>query len=150
MRYKQLIYPEEVRLYSSDYENVDLNSLKNKTLQACRQITFQITTQCNLNCDYCYECNKFASVTSVDEANRQCDEIIRLLQLPDGVLGYQNIDGLDIQFIGGEPFLAVDIMSYIIDTLIDKIYDVRPEILPFIMINITTNGSLLLTKNILQ
>ena len=137
----------------NEYVNI-LNEHKgnkeNRNFSARRKgiVIFQVTTECNFRCSYCYECNKFASVTSVDEANRQCNEIIRLLQLPDGVLGYQNIDGLDIQFIGGEPFLAVDIMSYIIDTLIDKIYDVRPEILPFVMINITTNGSLLLTKKV--
>ena len=110
----------------NEYVNI-LNEHKgnkeNRNFSARRKgiVIFQVTTECNFRCSYCYECNKFASVTSVDEANRQCNEIIRLLQLPDGVLGYQNIDGLDIQFIGGEPFLEIDLIDKICDYLTNKI-----------------------------
>ena len=100
MRYKQLIYPEEVRLYSSDYENVDLSSLKNKTLQACRQITFQITTQCNLNCDYCYECNKDNKVMSKETARRICDLILNQIANNNFFFDRQYMKGLVLEFIG--------------------------------------------------
>ena len=148
MRYKQLIYPEEVRLYSSDYENVDLSSLKNKTLQACRQITFQITTQCNLNCDYCYECNKDNKVMSKETAKRICDLILNQIANNNFFFDRQYMKGLVLEFIGGEPFLYVDLIDYIVKYFINKLYYIAPEVVPFVRLLITTNGMNFLTEKV--
>lgn len=103
-------------------------------------VMFQVTTACNLNCTYCYETNKGTQFLTKEMAKKECDEVLRLLSLPDGVLGYNNIDGLELQFIGGEPLICVDVIDYIISYIQEQLFYLRPELLPFLSISISTNG----------
>ena len=50
MRRKNKIFPEEVRYFNLDFSK-DLSQLSKQSLSACREITFQITENCNLKCD---------------------------------------------------------------------------------------------------
>lgn len=111
-------------------------------------VMFQVTEECNLRCTYCYETHKCNSFLTKEMAKLECDQVLNLLKQPDGVLGYNNINGLELQFIGGEPLICTDIISYIIDYLLEQIFIFRKELLPFILINISTNGYNLLSGKV--
>lgn len=139
MKRKNKIFPEEVRYFNLDF-NKDLNQLSKQSLNACREITFQITENCNLRCDYCYECNKKSRVMSLDTGKKICDLLIKEIDKNDGLLGRNTLKGLVLEFIGGEPLLYPNLIENIIDYFFKELYKVRPELLPFIKISITTNG----------
>jgi len=70
-----------------------------------RNVTFVVTEQCSLRCKYCYECNKSNKRMTFDVAKKFID---MLFDTDDGSV-LANI----IEFIGGEPFLEVDLITKI-------------------------------------
>ena len=73
-------------------------------------------------------------------AIKECNEVLRLLDADEGVLGRKYINGLVISFFGGEPFLYPEIMDFMAQYLISGIHNIRPEILPYTVISLSTNG----------
>lgn len=130
------------------FRNKSNNENRFPALRRIGTVMFQVTEECNLRCTYCYETHKRNSFLTKDIAKLECDKILELLKKPDGILGYNNIDGLELQFIGGEPLISTDIISYIIDYLLENIFIIRKELLPFIIINISTNGYNLLSEKV--
>lgn len=81
----------------------------------CKTITFQVTDKCNLQCTYCYQINKGIRVMSFDVAKTFID---KLLAGDPSIASYINVDnspGIVIEFIGGEPFLEIDLIDRIVD-----------------------------------
>ena len=111
-------------------------------------IVFQITESCNLNCSYCYQHFKSPRTLDLNTAVKECQEIIRLLEQENGILGKNNVKELTISFIGGEPFLHPEIMDMIIQMLMSGISIVRPDLLPFVRFSLNTNGTLLQREDI--
>lgn len=70
-----------------------------------RNVTFVVTESCSLNCVYCYQCNKSNKRMTFDVAKRFID---MLFDTDDGSV-LANI----IEFIGGEPFLEIDLITQI-------------------------------------
>lgn len=70
-----------------------------------RNVTFVVTEQCSLRCTYCYQCNKSSKRMTFDVAKRFID---MLFDTDDGSV-LANI----IEFIGGEPFLEIDLITQI-------------------------------------
>ena len=139
MRRKNKIFPEEVRYFNLDFSK-DLSQLSKQSLSACREITFQITENCNLKCDYCYECNKKEKVMTLETGKKICDLLIENINRDDGLLGRNTLKGLVLEFIGGEPLLYPELIEGIINYFFEKLYPIRPDLLPFVRISITTNG----------
>lgn len=52
------------------------------------------------------------------------------------------IDGLILEFIGGEPFLAIDLIEELTDYLIDKMIELNHPFLDKYRISICSNGVL--------
>lgn len=80
-----------------------------------RTVTFQVTDKCNLACTYCYQINKSVRRMKFEDAKLFID---KLLSGEDGFNGYvsvKNSPGIVIEFIGGEPFLEVDLIDQIVD-----------------------------------
>lgn len=80
-----------------------------------RTVTFQVTDKCNLACTYCYQINKSVRRMKFEDAKLFID---KLLSGEDGFNEYvsvKNSPGIVIEFIGGEPFLEVDLMDQIVD-----------------------------------
>jgi len=80
-----------------------------------RTVTFQVTDACNLACTYCYQINKGKRRMSFDIAKKFID---LLLSGEKGFKEYINTDtspAIVLEFIGGEPFLEVELIDQIVD-----------------------------------
>lgn len=101
------VYPDFlVRLYPEIFEGK--GSLSVKTL------TFQVTNGCNLACSYCYQINKSNKIMKFEDAKLLLDNLLEG-KYENYKFDVENSPGLIIEFIGGEPFLAIDLIQQICD-----------------------------------
>lgn len=102
--------------------------------------TIQVTDSCNLACTYCYQINKKKHIMDSETGKEFID---MLLLGTKGVKEYLGqIDGLILEFIGGEPFLAIDLIEELTDYLIDKMIELNHPFLDKYRISICSNGVL--------
>ena len=75
-----------------------------------KEITFQVTEDCCLNCSYCYQHHKTKKKMTFEIAKTFIDEL-----LADKIQGFtrNDIGGLSIDFIGGEPLLEIELIDQI-------------------------------------
>ena len=101
-----------------------------------KDITFCVTEECNLRCKYCYMVgkNKFKKM-SFDLA-KQCVDYI----LTDRENFKQS--GVIWNFIGGEPFLEIDLIDKITDYIKKRTYELQHPWFNKYRISISTNGIL--------
>lgn len=96
-----------------------------------RTCMLMITHACNLNCSYCYESHKKNAYMNSDLAK---EIILREAQF---VKESQDFDELEIDFMGGEPFMNFPLIKDVVEWLELGVIDV-----PWICFA-TTNGTLL-------
>lgn len=105
-----------------------------------RTFTFQVTDKCNLACTYCYQINKGVRRLSVDTAKKIVDDIL------SGAHGFeQYLDGckaIILEFIGGEPFLEIDLIDEICDYFLEQAILLNHRFAKYHMISICSNGVL--------
>jgi radical SAM peptide maturase (CXXX-repeat target family) len=88
-----------------------------------KSITFQVTEDCCLNCTYCYQNNKSKKVMSFDVAKKAIDDILeRSERVNDYVDSYETA-GVIIDVIGGEPLMAIDLISDISDYFVKRLIE---------------------------
>ena len=78
-----------------------------------RNITFQVTEDCCLYCTYCYQHNKTPKAMTFETAKKAIDD---LLSNSEAIRDYLNVDetaGVILEFIGGEPLMAIDLVTQI-------------------------------------
>lgn len=80
-----------------------------------KTITFQVTEDCNLACSYCYQICKTNHIMTFETAKRFIDYILAERLKPNSDFCEEKTKGLIIEFIGGEPFLAIDLIEQICD-----------------------------------
>ena len=112
-----------------------------------KTVTFQVTDACNLACTYCYQINKAHHVMPFDVAKTFID---KLLTGADGFDQYVDKDtpGVIIEFIGGEPFLEIDLISDITDYFIAKMIELHHPWAKRFRISICSNGVLYLDPKV--
>ncbi len=93
-------------------------------------ITFHLTHDCNLDCDYCYTGEKLSIPMTRDIANQSIDFVLREVES-------KNIERLEITFFGGEPLLEKQHIFYLQDQLNSKIKNCN------IFYRMSTNGILI-------
>lgn len=107
-----------------------------------KTVTFIVTHQCNLRCTYCYETHKGDAKMTLDTAKKCVDllytEDARNSELVNDVESH----GIIIEFIGGEPFLEIDLIDQTMDYFLSKAIELDHRWQTRYMINITTNGTL--------
>lgn len=125
--------------------NYDAES-NEKTLS--RVITFQVTDACNLACTYCYQINKGTRRMKFEYAKKLID---MLLEGDERLGGYVNVEkspGIILEFIGGEPFLEVELIDQICTYFYDKAIELMHPWATKFCISICSNGVLYRTQKV--
>lgn len=76
-------------------------------------VTFQITDACNLKCSYCYQINKHNHIMDIETAKKFIDMLIDNNETMQHMYNTRASKSVIIEFIGGEPFLQVDLIEEI-------------------------------------
>ena len=117
MRNKTLQYGDQLAQLYPEFEvknPIDLNS------SAVSNVTFQVTDACNLACTYCYQINKGNHKMPFEIAQKFID---MLLDNDDNTKQYidtRSKKGVVLDFIGGEPFLEIELIDQICDYFVEQ------------------------------
>lgn len=106
-----------------------------------REVTFQVTNQCNLRCDYCYEHHKGPESMSLETGKRIVDLLIRMWEedKPGGFIS-KKTKTVILDFIGGEPLLEAPLISDICDYFFKQCALKGCTLASGARISISTNG----------
>ena len=107
-----------------------------------RTVTFQVTDACNLRCTYCYQINKQTHRMSFEVAKKFFDMIIEATPEDNEYINPENSPGLVLEFIGGEPFLEIELIDQIVDYAISRMIAMNHPWANRFMISICSNGVL--------
>ena len=114
-----------------------------------RSLTFQVTEDCNLQCSYCYQINKTKNKMDINLAKKFIDYIFDNKNTPNFYYNEESTLGFVIDFIGGEPFLEIDLIAQIIDYFEYKFLNCGNENwLLYHIYNFSTNGTLYFTPKV--
>jgi len=104
-----------------------------------RTITFAVCDECNMCCIYCYEINKGKNYMMFETAKKFIDI---LLADKNEYINTSNSPAIIIEFIGGEPFMAINVMSQITDYFISQMIEKHHLWATRFRISISSNGTL--------
>lgn len=104
-----------------------------------RSITFQVTDNCNLACTYCYQHNKKNHIMDIEIAKSFIDII---LANNNDYINLDNTDGIILDFIGGEPLLAIDTIEQIVEYFLSRMIELDHPWQNKIRFSMCSNGVL--------
>lgn len=104
-------------------------------------ITLQVTDSCNLRCSYCYQICKKNHFMDFETAKNYID-MIAINPKENEYFNPKNVKGLIFDFIGGEPFLNIDLIDKVMDYTISKLIEMNSPLIYFTRFLICTNGTL--------
>ena len=140
LRHKQMI--ESNNLADMAMPITDEKAVENNDNRRLQNMTFQVTESCNLRCTYCYQINKAPNSMTFETAKRMVDYI-----LSDAYTANRpNMMGFILEFIGGEPFLEVELMDQIIEYFYDQCITRDLVYAYHTRISISSNGTLYFTE----
>ena len=113
-----------------------------------KNITFVTTETCNLNCSYCYETHKSKKMMTKEVAKKAIDAIFDKEKMNGYVTDYNK--AVIIEFIGGEPFINVDVMDFICEYFLYKATELNHPWAKYHMFSVTTNGTLLFDEKVMN
>lgn len=119
-----------------------LEELYNDCVDPVFDVTFIVTEDCNLRCSYCYQHNKSQKAMSKSTAKRAVDFLFE----EDKIGAYYNASqskGIILEFIGGEPFLEIDLIDYITEYFKYKSHKNNHIWKDNYMLTFSTNGTLM-------
>ena len=119
------------------------NYIKEDPLVNCRSITFQVTDDCCLKCSYCYEINKGHKMMSKAIAQKGIDLLFSLYDenKDDGYINHHT-KGIVLDLIGGEPFMNIETMDFIVEYFIQQCLERNHIWLTQFRVSISSNGLL--------
>lgn len=121
------------------YPEITVNSSEDNKILS-RTVTFQVTNACSLCCKYCYQINKGKDRMSFDTAKSFID---LLLSGEKGFKEYINPEvspAIVLEFIGGEPFLEVELIDKIVDYFREQTIELMHPWATNYCISICSNG----------
>ncbi len=107
-----------------------------------KTVTFIVTHQCNLRCSYCYEGHKSDRKMSLETAKKCVDLLFAEDARNFELVNETEANGLIIEFIGGEPFLEIDLIDQTMEYFLTQAIELDHRWATRYMINISTNGTL--------
>lgn len=127
--------------------HIGTNTSCNANWILTRNVTWQVTDACNLACTYCYQHNKGTRRMSKETAFAFADMLLDEDRC-GSYINLENSPGIILEFIGGEPFLEVELIDQTIDYWV-KITSERnhPWAVRF-MVSICSNGVLYRTPEV--
>lgn len=125
-----------LRYYQENPRELELNS------PYCKIFTFQVTEDCNLKCSYCYQINKSSNKMTLETGKKLVDCIFKDNYKIEKYYSLDNMLGIVLEFIGGEPFLEVDLIDQIMDYFVDQAYKFKSVLAYRYKISIASNGTL--------
>ena len=105
-------------------------------------VTFQVTDACNLRCTYCYQINKSTHKMPFEVAQKFIDMLLENDKNTQQYLDTWACDAIIIEFIGGEPFLEVELINQIMDYFIKRMIETNHPWQYNWRISISSNGTL--------
>lgn len=115
---------------------------------AVKDITIQVTEDCNLQCTYCYQHNKTPQKLNVETGKKFIDLILASDNKSEKYFQSKKCLGVVLNFIGGEPFLEIDTIDILTDYFINKMIELNHPWLFRYRINITSNGLLYFSEKV--
>ena len=107
-----------------------------------RTVTFQVTDACNLACRYCYQINKGTRRMSFEVAKKFIDLLLSGDKGFDEYLQIDAVPAIIIEFIGGEPFLEIELIDKITNYFFNEMIRLNHKWVDKWMISICSNGVL--------
>lgn len=105
-------------------------------------VTFQVTDACNLRCTYCYQINKGTHIMPFEVAQKFIDMLLENDKNTQQYLDTRACDAIVIEFIGGEPFLEVELIDQIMEYFIKRMIETNHPWQYNWRISISSNGTL--------
>ena len=116
--------------------------LQNEERVLSQTVTFQVTDDCNLACSYCYQIHKGKRSMSFETAKKFIDLIVSGEKGFSNYINPEKSPGIIVEFIGGEPFLEIDLIDQICDYFSTKLIEERHPWATRYMFSICSNGVL--------
>lgn len=122
------------------YPEYDVEASASGKRVLTRNITLMVTNDCSLRCKYCYETNKGHDYMTFETAKKFID---LLLSGEKGFSSYVDPSfskGIILEFIGGEPLLAIDLIDQVVDYFKMRAIEMQHPWAQHYMISICSNG----------
>lgn len=104
-----------------------------------RNITFQVTEACSMACSYCYQHDKTPRRMSFETGKKFIDLILEEEKCR-GYIKSTECPGCALEFIGGEPFLEIDLIDQLTDYFIERCMILNHPWATRHMVSFTSNG----------
>ena len=121
--------------------NTDEGLSKNEQMNTLN-VTFQVTDACNLACSYCYQINKHKNKMKLETAQKFIDILLEDDEKMQHMYDTKKSKGVIIEFIGGEPFLEVDLIEDIYTYFIKRCIELDHPWATSHVMSICSNGTL--------
>ena len=115
-----------------------------------KPITFCVTNACQLRCTYCYEQHKGNQYMDFETAKKFIDLLLTGEKGMDQYISPENSPAVSIEFIGGEPFMAIDLIDQIVDYWMDKTTELMHPWADKFMLSIHKKSTLYIIYNVLK
>lgn len=144
MPFHRNLVPHDHAILQIDYMN-DMSQLYNDSnLSSPIEVTFQVTERCNLACTYCYQIAKTPAVMSLDVAKAGVDMVLSDVDYIDS----KNRIAVNLDFIGGEPLLEIDLIKDIYEYFLKKAYELNHPWAYRHRVSFCSNGILFMNENV--
>lgn len=107
-----------------------------------RDVTIQLTEDCNLACTYCYQHDKTPQKLTLETGKKFIDLLLASDERSAKYVKSRECQGVALNFIGGEPLLEIELMDALTDYFIEQMIALRHPWLHRYRISFATNGML--------
>ena len=113
-----------------------------ETESLTRNVTFQVTDDCPMSCSYCYQGHKGHKKMSKEVAKQGVDLLFHMYEENNSPFINRRTKAIILDFIGGEPLMAIDIIDYICTYFVQKCLELDHPWLYTWRASMTSNGAL--------